>query len=333
MIPTKALGQKTLDPEILKKDKKGCLRVGPCGLGDKAMYLNSFYIDRQYYVCYEDVQRVFKRVAMSKGGFSGKGMFSTMAYLVVQYNNGEEKACKFKYEDEVDNFLKQLEISHPEIPTHSVEAEERLRKAQAEEEAKYVKNLSQEATASLRKIEGARELLQRRPATWTRLAAAAKQKRSVDNADPTYKVLAIVVLLIAVVAASFGLVALIHKLGGYAIYFLMFGFAFIFLIMASRILPTGKRNKKTVQAEWDGSVQAMEKFVGKDFIVPPQYAHPTVLNRMERAIRQGRAEGVAESLQVVKEDLKALNKDVTVSQKEYDEVVEVKPLFLLCQYE
>ena len=31
--------------------------------------------------------------------------------------------------------------------------------------------------------------------------------------------------------------------------------------------------------------------------------------------------------------MKALNKDVTVSQKEYDEVVEVKPLFLLCSYE
>ena len=67
-----------------------------------------------------------------------------MAYLVVQYDHGKEKACKFKYEDEVDVFLRQLEITHPEIPTHSVEAEERLRKAEAEEEAKYVKNLSKE---------------------------------------------------------------------------------------------------------------------------------------------------------------------------------------------
>ena len=333
MIPTKALGHTTLDSEILKKDKKGCLKIGPCGLGDKAMYLNSFYIDRQYYICYQDVQRVFKRVAMTKGGFTGKGMFSSMAYLVVQYNQGEERACKFKYEDEVDNLLKQLEISHPEIPTHSVEAQERLRKAQAEEEAKYIKDLSPAATASLRKIEGAGELLGRRPSTWTRLAAAAKQKRAVDNADPTYKAVALVVLLIAVIAAGFGVTALIYKLGDYAIYLLLFGFAFIFLIMASRILPTGRRNKKTVQAEWDGAVEAMERFVGRDFIVPPHYAHPTVLKRMERAIRQGRAEGVEEALQVVKDDLKALNKEVTVSQKEYDEVVEVKPLFLLCQYE
>ena len=77
----------------------------------------------------------------------------------------------------------------------------------------------------------------------------------------------------------------------------------------------------------------MEKIVGRDFIVPAHYAHPTVLRRMERAIRQGRAETTDEALQVVKDDLKALNKDVTVSQKEYDEVVEVKPLFLLCSYE
>ena len=330
---TKALGTGTLDPETLKKDKKSCIKAGPCGLGERAMYLNSFYIDRQYYVLYEDVQRVFKRVAMSKGGFSGKGVFSSMAYLVVQYNHGEEKACKFKFEDDVDVFLKQLEISHPEIPTHSVEAEARLKKAQAEEEAKYVKNLSKEAEASLRKLDGAREMLERRPAAWTRLSAAAKQKRSVDNADPTYKVLALIVLLAAVIAAAFGLVALIHKMGNYAIYFLMFGFAFIFLIMASNILPTGRRNKKSVQREWDNAVEAMEKIVGRDFIVPAHYAHPTVLRRMERAIRQGRAETTDEALQVVKDDLKALNKDVTVSQKEYDEVVEVKPLFLLCSYE
>ena len=51
---TKALGTGTLDPETLKKDKKSCLKAGPCGLGDKAMYLNSFYIDRQYYILYED---------------------------------------------------------------------------------------------------------------------------------------------------------------------------------------------------------------------------------------------------------------------------------------
>ena len=67
-----ALGNHKLDDEILAEDKKKCLKVGPCGLGKKAMYLNSFYFSRRYYVPYIDIQRCFKRVAMSKGGFTGK---------------------------------------------------------------------------------------------------------------------------------------------------------------------------------------------------------------------------------------------------------------------
>lgn len=54
-------------------DKKSCKRYGPCGVGEQALYLNSFFIDRRYYVALESVRRVFKRVAMSKGGFTGKG--------------------------------------------------------------------------------------------------------------------------------------------------------------------------------------------------------------------------------------------------------------------
>jgi hypothetical protein len=53
---------------------------------------------------------------------------------------------------------------------------------------------------------------------------------------------------------------------------------------------------------------------------------------MIRAIRQGRAVTVEESMDVVKADLKALNPSVTVSQKEYDEVVVVKPLFTVNDY-
>jgi len=35
----------------------------------------------------------------------------------------------------------------------------------------------------------------------------------------------------------------------------------------------------------------------------------------------------------VKDDLRALNSSVTVSQREHDEVVTVKPLFLVCDYQ
>ena len=65
-----------------------------------------------------------------------------------------------------------------------------------------------------------------------------------------------------------------------------------------------------------------------DFPVPARYAHPIVLKRMQRVIEEGRAVKPAEALEVVKQDLKALNSDVEVDQEEYDEVVTVKPMFL-----
>ena len=63
-----------------------------------------------------------------------------------------------------------------------------------------------------------------------------------------------------------------------------------------------------------------------------RYAHPIVLERMIRSIREGRAKTCEEALEVVKEDLRKLNRSVKVSQEEYDEVVVVKPMFLVSDY-
>ena len=53
---------------------------------------------------------------------------------------------------------------------------------------------------------------------------------------------------------------------------------------------------------------------------------------MIRVLREGRAQSAKEALAVVKEDLKKLNADVQVEQEEYDEVVAIKPMFLLQEY-
>ena len=81
----KRLGRQKIEERELEADKKNCRRFGPCGVGQKALYLNSFYFDRRYYVALDSISRVFKRVAMSKGGFSGKGMFATIPYLVSPF--------------------------------------------------------------------------------------------------------------------------------------------------------------------------------------------------------------------------------------------------------
>lgn len=37
------LGEKEIPESILSEDKKHCKKIGPCGIGKEALYLNSFY--------------------------------------------------------------------------------------------------------------------------------------------------------------------------------------------------------------------------------------------------------------------------------------------------
>ncbi|MCR5715466.1 MAG: ATPase P [Lachnospiraceae bacterium] len=334
IISPKALSETTLTKEELAEDKRQCLHAGPCGIGQKALYLNSFYIDRMYYVCYSDIERVFKRVAMSKGGFTGKGIFGSIPYLVVQMKDGREKQCNFKIEDDVDALLHRVEIDHPEIPTHSKEAEERLRKAEEEERKKYLKELTPTAEKSVAKLEAARDYLKRQPEKADRLAFCAKQKRTLDAISPTYRLIAILILIAGIASAIWGLYALRGHLMDGAGYFVLFGFAAMLFAMASHVLPSGRSNRRYGEEEWEKALEIQESHIQKadHFPLPAYYAHPVVLERMIRAIKMGRAESEEEALQVVKDDLKAINSSVTVTQKEYDEIVVVKPLFALMEY-
>ncbi len=323
-----------LDKDTLGQDKKSCLRAGPCGMGEKALYLNSFYIDRIYYVKYEDIARVFKRVAMSKGGFTGKGIFGSIPYFVVQLKDGREKQCNFKIEEDVDALLHRIEKDHPEIPVHSAQAEERLKKAEEEERKKYLRELSPEAEKTVAKLERARDYLKEQPGKSDRLAYCAKQKRTLDAISPTYRLVALLILFAGIGSAVWGIIAwLNHTMNG-SVYFVLFGFAAIFFAMASHVLPSGTRNRKYGEDQWEHALKEQTEYINKKqgFPLPAHYAHPVVLDRMIRAVRMGRAVSVDDSLKIVKDDLKALNPSVTVTQKEYDEVVVVKPLFALMEY-
>ena len=110
------LSHETLDRAELMEDRKSCRRFGPCGVGRKALYLNSFYLDCRYYLAFAGISRVFKRVAMSSGGFSHRGVFASIPYLVVEYDGGKQKQCNFKYEDQVDQLLEYLSKLRPSIP-------------------------------------------------------------------------------------------------------------------------------------------------------------------------------------------------------------------------
>ena len=153
------LGNTTLPPEVLKADKKSCKRYGPCGVGEQALYLNSFFIDRRYYVALESVRRVFKRVAMSKGGFTGKGAFGSIPYLVVELDDGSQKQCNFKHEEDVDLLLAHMARVCPDIPRHSVEAERRLREKAEREAKRYLKQLTPQAQAARETLEQAQQVV------------------------------------------------------------------------------------------------------------------------------------------------------------------------------
>ena len=329
----KLIGRNSLSPDHLRADKSACKKIGPCGLGREAMYLNSFFIDRYYYVKYVDVDRVFKRVAMSKGGFSGKGVFGSIPYLVVRLKNGAEQACNFKYEEDVDRFLQEISRTHPEIPVLSREGEKKLAEARAKEEARYVKNLSAEAEDSIAELERAKEILSGGNEYSTRLSFAAKQKRTIDLINPTYRFIALAIFLLAAAGCVFGIISVFqHK--GYSAYFILFGVAFMLFAMSTRVMPTGRNNRRAAQREWDSALRDMQRFVSehKEIPVPAQYAHPASMDRMIRVIREGKAESIEEAYEVMKNELRAINNQVTVSQTEYDEIMAIKPMFLLCGY-
>ena len=334
IIAPRPLTKNILDRDALAQDKKSCLRAGPCGVGEKALYLNSFYIDRIYYVKYEDISRVFKRVAMSKGGFTGKGIFGSIPYFVVQLKDGREKQCNFKLEEDVDALLGRIKKDHPDIPIHSAQAEERLKRAEEEERKKYLRELSPEAEETVAKLEKAGDYLKEQPEISDRLAYCAKQKRTLDAISPTYRLAALLILIAGIVSAVWGIAAWLNHTANGAVYFVLFGFAAIFFAMSSHVLPSGTRNRKYGEDQWESALKAQTEYINRKqgFPLPAYYAHPVVLDRMIRAVRMGRAVSVDDALKIVKDDLKALNPSVTVTQKEYDEVVIVKPLFALMEY-
>ncbi len=329
--PTLA-GVTALDADTLAADKRDCRKIGPCGVGKKALYLSNRFFDRCRYVVYGDVARVFKRVAMSQGGFTGKGVFGAMAYLVVQLKDGSERQSYFKHEEQVDELLAAVAQAHPGIPTHSEAAERKLREAEEAEQARFLKELSPEGEAALRTLRDAKAYLEKRPGLSGELTAAAKQKRVVDRMKPGVKAGALLIAVLGVAAALYGVYGLINHTPG-AGYFAAGGGVAFFATLSTGTLPSRWNSPKAAQHDWETAVENCRDFIGgKDFPVPPQYAHPAVLERMIRVVREGRATSVAEAYETMKTELRALDSSVTVSRKEYDEVVAIKPMFLVCDY-
>jgi hypothetical protein len=327
------IGQHALSDDDLRRDKSMSEKIGPIGIGRDAIYLNSFYFHMRYYAVWDDVIRVYKQIAMSKGGFTGIGAFGAMSYLVVELTNGTVKRCNFKYERDVDRALAYIEDNFPDIPTHSRKAEQKLEEAERAEESRYLSELSDKAEETISRLEYAEDYLEEDAGLYRELSYAAGKLRVQQNISPGRRALGIIIFVIsiALLAAAFP----VWRMGyGWWMYLLLFGGAFLIFSLSGNLVPIGRNSKKRIMKDWNDAVDACDKYISteKRFPVPARYAHPVVLERMIRVIKEGRAETAEDALEVVKDDLKALNKSVTVSQQEYDEVVAVKPMFLVSDY-
>ena len=200
------------------------------------------------------------------------------------------------------------------------------------EGVRYLDELTPEAQAAREKLEKARTFLTGYPRLTSRLSAAAKAKRVNEHTNPAHKWVALAIVLAGLIAAIYGIIAW-RRQEGFGMYFTLLGLAVVFLFSGTQVIPTMKNNKRAVAAAWEQAQKDVAGVLPENFPLPARYAHPVVLDRMIRVLREGRAQSIEEALTVVKADLKALNADVQVSQEEYDEVVAIKPMFLVSDYE
>ena len=323
----------SLDDEILRKDKKECRKFGPCGVGKEALYLNSFYIDRRYYVPIRSVTRIYKRIAMSRGGFTGKGIFASIPYLVVEFGEGKIKQCNFKFEERVDDLLHYFHSRHPEIPIYS-EVGQRALEEKARKLAEKQKRMAESpAKKEIRELGNASAYLEKKPELYRDLARAARHKRVSDQTNPAYRWVALAIMIMGAVSLVFGVRALVNR-QGFAMYFLLFGLSVLFMFSGANVLPTRRNNRRYIVEQLRKAEEAMEDYVGRypDFPVPARYAHPNVLKWMQEILADGEATDAAGALERLKEKLKGLNSQVTVEQEEYEEIMSMKPLFLVNEY-
>lgn len=337
-MAVKPLGKEVLTEEALRKDKKTIQKFDQCGLGEKAIYFPSRMHPRSRYVPYSAVTHVYRRVAVSPG--SGKLFLTPILYLVVRYDDGQEAQCSFRYIKEADQMMDALEKAHPEISLLSPDGEKKKAEKEAREEARRNTELPEKVSLEKQRLERARWQLHKQPPLTDRLAGVARVKRSVDLINPVYQWIALGVMLAgaALIIAAIVLIRQ-HGSGSLIALLLIGGFAAMFMMVNSKVLPTRKRNRKNLQKDYDAALAAMEKYIakvekesGESFPLPARYAHPTVADRCIRILEERRADTADEALEVLKEELRAADSSVALSGDDYKEVVLIKPLFLVADY-
>ena len=247
-------------------------------------------------------------------------------------DQAEAAELRQQYEEKLKNVDKEAEVILSEARTKALRNENRIIGEAKEEAARYLSELTNDAQSAKEELEKAQKFLSGYPELTEQLSKAARAKRVNQHTNPAYRWVALAIVLAGAAALVYGIISWRNG-GDFGMYFALFGFAAIFFFSGAHVLPTAKNNKKAVARAWEEAQGNLAHVLPDDFPLPARYAHPVVLTRMIRILREGRAQSADEALEVLKTDLKALNADVQVSQEEYDEVVAIKSMFLLSDYQ
>lgn len=330
----KPLGSGTLPDDELKTDRKQADKFDQWALGQKAMYLPGRFKARALYLPYSSIVRVFKRIGYSSAG-NGKGLFSPVLFMVVQYDDGKEFQSSWKYIQEADKMMDELRELHPKISLMSPAGEEKEKEKKKQEEIMRTKELPDEVRRNIKTLQEAKRTLEKRPGLYEKLVVSARLKRRRDLIRPAYEAVAILVLVAGAAALIGGV--FVYKRGGSgmtAMLMILIGLAAMFVMANSKVIPTPKSTRKYLQRQYDKALEAMARSLKhlQDFPIPAQYCHPFTCDRMIRILRQERARDIDSAMEVLKDDLKAADSSVALSGDDYSEVVMIKPLFLVAGY-
>ena len=141
---------------------------------------------------------------------------------------GRKKQCNFKYEDQVDLFLARMQQEFPEIKTVSEAAEKRLEEAERAREQKPEVPLCGMALKEVERLECAKEYLEKQPVLFAEFSNAARKKRTYEQTKPYYKWGALLFTVLGIAALVSGLASLKSQ-APFAVWFVLFGIAGIFL--------------------------------------------------------------------------------------------------------
>lgn len=318
----------------MKDDRSNCLPFGPCGLGKQAVWLGGFFLERTGCIPIAAIRRIYKRVAMSRGGFTGKGVFGSIPYLVVEHSGGTS-VCRFRIETDIDAMLAAVRNHFPGIPTMSEKAAACLEAERKAEEAALRDDLSPQAERTLAFLRQALAFLEAHKPAADRLSAASRAARTGRLVNPSYKWAAATIIALSFIATAWGAYdRFVTGPESDGLWISLIGIALIFLFAGTRVIPTARINHAALEGELFAARKTMDGIIAEfpGFPLPARYAHPAALTRMIRSVRQGRSETIEEAFEDMKAVLQATDSSVRVSQQQYDEIVAIKPMFLLENY-